>query len=317
MSTTTRRVSVRTLLGDPAPVLEVLLEGLLPAVGPGHPGRRVDRARVDAAAEPVVPRPHRRAELRGEHPRRRRRPAGRRCRCRARRASSRSCGRSPTARRSAGRPSPRTSSSRGQLPDARAACRSRSRSWPAACCRRCPTEQCRPVAASTAARMCSANSRGSPRLAVALPRPRGTPRPSRAPRPRTGTPPHSSDRSVAITSADAASYAGCVDRQEHRVGALAGRDPQRHAGADAELAGLVRRRRHHAALGRVAATADDDRQPRQLGAAQHLDRRDELVEVDVQHPRLRGAAGRPSGRSRVLIAAAAAARRWTRAGRAR
>jgi hypothetical protein len=36
-------------------------------------------------------------------------------------------------------------------------------------------------------------------------------------------------------------------------------------------------------------TADDDRQPRELGTAQHLDRRDELVEVDVQHPT--GAAG--------------------------
>ena len=47
----------------------------------------------------------------------------------------------------------------------------------------------------------------------------------------------------------------------------------------------VGRRRDDAALGRVAIAADDDRQAPQLGSTQHLDGRDELVEVDVQHPR--------------------------------
>ncbi len=36
----------------------------------------------------------------------------------------------------------------------------------------------------------------------------------------------------------------------------------------------------------VASTADDHRFARELGAAQHFDGRDELVEVDVQHPRV-------------------------------
>src|SRR5262249_13214696 len=63
-----------------------------------------------------------------------------------------------------------------------------------------------------------------------------------------------------------------------------GRRPQRHPGADPVLAGGVRRGRDHAALRRVAATADDHRLPDELGPPQHLHGRDELVEVDVQHP---------------------------------
>ena len=73
-----------------------------------------------------------------------------------------------------------------------------------------PTEQCSPVASSTRARTCSAKSRGSPSS--------GCPPPTPSPAARnassqpststtTGTPPHSSERSVSITSADAASYA--------------------------------------------------------------------------------------------------------------
>ena len=59
-----------------------------------------------------------------------------------------------------------------------------------------------------------------------------------------------------------------VDRQDHRLGRLAGRDAQRHARADAELASLVRRRRDHGALGRVAPAADDHAAcPRARGAA--------------------------------------------------
>jgi hypothetical protein len=41
---------------------------------------------------------------------------------------------------------------------------------------------------------------------------------------------------------------------------------------------------HHAALGRVAVTADHHRAAAQLGMPEHLDRRDELVEVHVQDP---------------------------------
>ena len=48
---------------------------------------------------------------------------------------------------------------------------------------------------------------------------------------------------------------------------------------------LVGRRADHAPLGRVAVTPDDDRAAAQLGMPQHLDSGDELVEVDVQHPR--------------------------------
>lgn len=47
---------------------------------------------------------------------------------------------------------------------------------------------------------------------------------------------------------------------------------------------LVGRRRDDGPLGGVAPAADDDRVARELGVAQHLDRREELVHVDVQHP---------------------------------
>ena len=87
MSSTTRAVRARTSSAIRVPVLEVGLVGLLAPVRPRHPRRRVDRAGVHAAAEPVVPRPHRRPELRGQHPGVGRRPAGARCRCRARPAA--------------------------------------------------------------------------------------------------------------------------------------------------------------------------------------------------------------------------------------
>ncbi len=75
-----------------------------------------------------------------------------------------------------------------------------------------------------------------------------------------------------------------VDRQEDRVGALLVRRPQRHAGPDAELARFVRRRRDDRALVDDPAAADHDRLAGQLGLAQDLDRGQEHVEVDVQHP---------------------------------
>ncbi len=60
--------------------------------------------------------------------------------------------------------------------------------------------------------------------------------------------------------------------------------PQRHSGVHAVGAGLVGRRGHDAALGRVAVTADHDGAAAQLRAAEDLDGGDELVEVDVQDP---------------------------------
>ena len=49
--------------------------------------------------------------------------------------------------------------------------------------------------------------------------------------------------------------------------------------------GFVRRRADHTALGRISVTTDDDRASAKLWPAKHLDGRDELIEVDVQHPR--------------------------------
>src|SRR5579875_2911098 len=48
--------------------------------------------------------------------------------------------------------------------------------------------------------------------------------------------------------------------------------------------GLVGGGADHPALGGVTVAADDDRPPPQFGTAQHLHGRDELVEVEMQHP---------------------------------
>ena len=50
------------------------------------------------------------------------------------------------------------------------------------------------------------------------------------------------------------------------------------------LACLVGGGADHTALGRVPVAADHDRAPAQLRMPQHLDRGDELVQVNVQHP---------------------------------
>jgi hypothetical protein len=47
---------------------------------------------------------------------------------------------------------------------------------------------------------------------------------------------------------------------------------------------LVGRGADHAPLSRIAVAPDNDRPAAQLGAAQQLDGRDELIEVDMQHP---------------------------------
>jgi hypothetical protein len=52
----------------------------------------------------------------------------------------------------------------------------------------------------------------------------------------------------------------------------------------AVFAGFIGGGADHAASGRVAITADDHWAPAELGTAQQLDSRDELVQVDVQHP---------------------------------
>jgi hypothetical protein len=75
-----------------------------------------------------------------------------------------------------------------------------------------------------------------------------------------------------------------VRRQEHRVGAQPGRGAQRHARVDAEAAGLVRRGGDHRPLRRVARPAHHHRLAPQLGVPGHLDRGEELVEVDVEDP---------------------------------
>ena len=56
-------------------------------------------------------------------------------------------------------------------------------------------------------------------------------------------------------------------------------------GSDPERPRLVRRRRDDLpGPSRVAVAADHDGSTRQLRAAQDLDRGEELVEVDVEHP---------------------------------
>jgi hypothetical protein len=78
--------------------------------------------------------------------------------------------------------------------------------------------------------------------------------------------------------------AGAESRQDDRARRLARRQPQRHARTDAERPRLVGGRRHHRAFRRVAAAADDQRHAGQLRTTEHPDRRDELVEVNMQHP---------------------------------
>ena len=76
-----------------------------------------------------------------------------------------------------------------------------------------------------------------------------------------------------------------IRRQEHGVGTATPRLAERHARVHAELPGLVRGGGDDlAGPTGVAVTADDHRSAGQLGSAPHLDRRQEVVEVDVEHP---------------------------------
>ena len=82
-----------------------------------------------------------------------------------------------------------------------------------------------------------------------------------------------------------------VGRQERGVRAAARRGAQRHAGMHAELPRLVRSARDDLAwFGRITAAPDDHRQSDEFGVAPQFDRREELVEVDVQDPRVVGSA---------------------------
>ena len=160
-------------------------------------------------------------------------------------ASARSWHRSPTTRRWGGHPAPRTSSGRS-AGRRRPACRTRWPAWPAACSRR--SRPCRPAAwrpgsaAGARARIASGSSSSIPRNASSQPS-------------TSTTAPDS--RSTAMTSAETASYASRSTGRNTAPGQQPGRRPQRLAGVHAVRAGLVGGRAHHAALGRVAVTADD------------------------------------------------------------
>ena len=76
-----------------------------------------------------------------------------------------------------------------------------------------------------------------------------------------------------------------VGWQEDRIRASPRRRPQRHAGANAEPARLVRGGGDdHSRLGWITGTSDDHRPTAQLRPAPYLDRGEELVQVDMENP---------------------------------
>ena len=76
-----------------------------------------------------------------------------------------------------------------------------------------------------------------------------------------------------------------VNREDNGIRNFAGSNAERHPGTDAERSRLIRRGRHNCALGGVAPSADDHGLACQLWTAKDLNGCDELIEVDVQHPR--------------------------------
>ena len=166
----------------------------------------------------------------------------------------------------------------GEAGDARRAWRSRWPSWPGASSRRC-----RPRSAAGSGSSTVAWTRRAKRLRVGGADAEAA---SSHPHSSTGTP---SDRRAAITCCRGRVVGGVVRRQEHGVRAPRSAVRSGMPGAHPERPGLVGRRRHHlAGPGRVAVAADDHRPAGQLGPAQDLDGGEELVEVDVQDPVLRG-----------------------------
>ena len=142
-----------------------------------------------------------------------------------------------------------------------------------------PTEQDSPVSDRTMVRICSATSVGSAS-------------PGWQPEVRLVPAPHLDGMSQVAQQAHhlvgRRVVGGRIRRQEGgpRVwGTAAGGAAQRHARVHAELAGLIRGAGDDLArFGRIAVAADDDRQPDQFGVAAQFDRRQKLVEVDVQDP---------------------------------
>ena len=137
-----------------------------------------------------------------------------------------------------------------------------------------PTEHDSPVSAAMTVRICSATSTGScDGHARRRPRPSPTPRPDGRGR-ATGPSPDRTPRRRRPGPTAGTSRRGSGGRR--RAAAC-----PRHA----ELAGLIRGAGDDLArFVRIAVAADDDRQPGQFGVPAQLDRRQELVEVDVQDP---------------------------------
>ena len=183
-----------------------------------------------------------------------------------RQAGRRSWRRRPTARASGGRPSRRPGlvGDRVDVPR-RWACRSRWRSWPAACCCRCRPSSAAGSRSSTAD---AQDHRHLPRVAevaVTLARAEeGLVPAEHLEHDGYAAPLEVTERRHHLRRGR--EVVRRVDGQEHRIGALLVRRPQRHAGPDAELARLVRRRRDHRALVDDAAAADHDRLAGQLRA---------------------------------------------------
>ncbi|GAB3556882.1 hypothetical protein GCM10027405_00700 [Arthrobacter alkaliphilus] len=76
-----------------------------------------------------------------------------------------------------------------------------------------------------------------------------------------------------------------IDGQYDGVRHFPGRNAQGHAGTHAVGPGLVGRSGHDSPFRGVSSTADNDRLARKLRPAEHFDRCDELVEINMQHPR--------------------------------
>ena len=77
----------------------------------------------------------------------------------------------------------------------------------------------------------------------------------------------------------------CVDGEEHGVGASFEGRAERHPRSDPERPRFVGGGGDDAAFRRVAVAADDDRPAAELRPPEHLDGREELVEVDVEDER--------------------------------
>ena len=169
-----------------------------------------------------------------------------------------------------------------------------------------PTEQVSPSSSSTRRRMAAAMCPGRPCSRVA-------PETSRnASSSDSGSTSGVTSRRMRHDGVGRRAVGGAVRRQHDGVRAAAQGLGHRHGAADAVAAGLVGRRRHHAAV----AAADHDRPAAQLRAALDLDAGVEGVHVDVQHraagvvavpgPGRAGQVGATTHRSSIVARAGAA-----------